>query len=143
TEALRAQAVTDYLVDIFRVSDPKGAPGGMKLTAREVLDAGAKQIQLQLAQEPQTEASFSMVLGRIYAGLGENDRAIALLGRALLLRPADERGEMFHADALALLARAQYERGDYAAASNSSAAANLAHHARGPPDSPMIAQDLA
>ena len=142
-EALRAQAVTDYLVDIFRVSDPKGTPGGMKLTAREVLDAGAKQIQLQLAQQPQTEASFSIVLGRIYAGLGENDRAIALLQRALHLHPVDARDERLHADALALLARAQYERGDYAAASNSSAAASLAHHARGLPDSPMIAQDLA
>ena len=142
-EALRAQAVTDYLVDIFKISDPKGTPGGLKLTAREVLDAGAKQIKLQLAQQPQTEASFSIVLGRIYAGLGENDQAIALLKRALLLHPVDEREAMFHSDALALLARAQYESGDYTAASNSSAAASQAHHATGPPDSPMIAQDLA
>ncbi len=115
----------------------------MKLTAREVLDAGAEQMQLQLAQQPQLEASFSIVLGRIYAGLGENERAIALLQRALRLLPADGHGEMLHADTLALLARAQYEKGDYAAASNSSSAASLAHHARGLPDSAMIAQDLA
>src|SRR5450631_2423214 len=100
-EALRAQAVTHYLVDIFRVADPKGTPGGMKLTAREVLDAGAKQMQLRLAQQPQLEASFSLVLGTIYGGLGENERAITLLQRALLLRQGDERDEISRADTLA------------------------------------------
>lgn len=142
-EALRAQAVTRYLVDIFQVADPKGTPGGVKLSAREVLDAGAKQLQPRLAQQPQLEASFSLVLGRIYAGLGENERAITLLQRALALRRGDERDGVSHADTLALLARAQYEKGDYPAATRSSAAANVEHLARGKPASAMIAQDLA
>ena len=142
-EALRARAVTRYLVDVFRVADPKGTPGGVKLTAREVLDAGAKQLQTQLAQQPQLEASFSVVLGTIYAGLGENERTITLLQRALVLRPGDERDEISHADTLALLARAQYEKGDYAAAARSSAAANVEHRAHGKPESAAIAQDLA
>ena len=142
-EALRAQTVTRYLVDMFRVADPKGTPGGVKLSAREVLDAGAKQLQTQLAQQPQLEASFSVVLGTIYGGLGENERAITLLQRALVLRPGDERDEISHADTLALLARAQYENGDYAAAARSSAAANVEHRAHGKPESAMIAQDLA
>ena len=142
-EALRARTVTRYLVDVFRVADPKGTPGGVKLTAREVLDAGAKQLQTQLAQQPQLEASFSVVLGTIYAGLGENDRTITLLQRALVLRPGDERDEISHADTLALLARAQYEKGDYAAAARSSAAANVEHRAHGKSESAAIAQDLA
>jgi hypothetical protein len=73
--------VTQYLVGVFCVADPKGMPGGLKLSAREVLDAGAKRMQLQLAQQPQLEASFSAVLGTIYQGLGENERAVALLER--------------------------------------------------------------
>ena len=141
--ALRAQAVTRYLVGIFQVADPKGTPGGLKLSAREVLDVGTKQMQQQLSQQPQLEASFSQVLGRIYGGLGENERAIVLLQRALALHPIDEQDPASHADTLALLARAQYETGDYAAASRSSAQATLEHHARGLGESAMIAQDLA
>jgi eukaryotic-like serine/threonine-protein kinase len=141
--ALRAQAVTHYLVDVFRVADPKGMPGGLKLSAREVVDAGAKRMQLQLAKQPQLEASFSVVLGTIYQGLGENERAIALLQRSLALRPVDERDDVSHADTLALLARAQYEKGDYPAAALSSGAARAEHRAEGKAQSSMLAQDLA
>ena len=141
--ALRAQAVTRYLVGIFQVADPKGTPGGLKLSAREVLDVGAKQMQLQLSEQPQLEASFSLVLGTIYGGLGENERAIALLQRALALHPVDEQDQISHADTLALLARAQYESGDYPAATRSSAQAKMEHQAQGISESAMIAQDLA
>ncbi|HXI49810.1 MAG TPA: serine/threonine-protein kinase [Steroidobacteraceae bacterium] len=141
--ALRAQAVTRYLVGIFQVADPRGTPGGLKLSAREVLDVGTKQMQLQLAQQPQLEASFSLVLGTIYGGLGENERAIALLQRALALHPVDAQDQISHADTLALLARAQYETGDYVAATRSSVEANIEHRAHAMSRSAMIAQDLA
>ena len=141
--ALRAQAVTQYLVDVFRVADPKGVPGGLKLSAREVLDAGAKRIQLQLSNQPQLEASLSVVLGTIYQGLGENERAIALLQRSLALRPVDVSDDISHADTLALLTRAQYEKGDYSAAASASIEALAEHRAGGKLASPMIAQDLA
>jgi tetratricopeptide (TPR) repeat protein len=142
-QALRAQALTHYLVDVFRVADPKVMPGGLKLSAREVLDLGARRMEQQLAHEPQLEASFSVMLGTIYQGLGENERAIALLQRALVLHPVDERGDISRADTLGLLARAQYEKGDYDAASITSAEAQTEHHVRNTTDSPMIAQDLA
>ena len=140
--ALRAQAVTQYLVDVFRVADPKGMPGGLKLSAREVLDVGAKRIQLQLAQQPQLEASFSAVLGTIYQGLGENERAVTLLQRSIDLQSADD-VDVSHADTLALLARARYEKGEYPAASIASHQALVEHRAQGSVDSPAIAQDLA
>jgi eukaryotic-like serine/threonine-protein kinase len=142
-EALRAHTVTQYLVDIFRVSDPTGTPGGVKLSAREVLDAGAGKMQAQLVQQPQLEASFSVVLAKIYAGLGESDRTIALLERALTLPHETQRGETSHADTLALLARAQYEKGDYSSAARNSEAARIEHGAEGKPEGAMIARDLA
>ena len=141
--ALRTQAVTQYLVDVFRVADPKGMPGGLRLSAREVLDAGAKRMQLQLAKQPQLEASFSAVLGTIYQGLGDNERAVALLQRSLALRMVGEGDDVSHADTLALLARAQYEKADYPAASIASIAALAEHRAQGKLDSPKVAQDLA
>ena len=141
--ALRARAVTHYLVDVFRVADPKGVPGGLKLSAREVLDAGAKRMQLQFTDQPQLEASFSAVLGTIYQNLGENDRAVALLQRSLALCPRDECNDIAHADTLALLARAQYEKGDYSAAAINSVQAQSEHRASGKPVSSLVAQDLA
>ncbi|HEY0799423.1 MAG TPA: serine/threonine-protein kinase [Steroidobacteraceae bacterium] len=140
--ALRAQAVTHYLVDVFRVADPKGVPGGLRLSAREVLDVGAKRMQLQLADQPQLAASFSAVLGTIYQNLGENDRAVMLLQRSLTLCPRDECNEISHADTLAQLARAQYEKGDYSAAAINSAQAQ-SEHRTGNPVSPLVARDLA
>ena len=38
-QATRAQTVTRFLIDMFRFADPKGAPGGVRLTAKEMLDA--------------------------------------------------------------------------------------------------------
>jgi len=141
--ALRAQAVTQYLVDVFRVADPKLMPGGLKLSVREVLDAGARRLQGQLEQQPQLEASFSVVLGSIYQGLGENDRAIDLLQHSLNLGAANGPGDVSRADTLALLARAQYEKGDYSSSAATSIQARTEHLAQGRIDSPVIASDLA
>lgn len=141
--ASRAQAVTHYLVDVFRVADPKGVPGGLRLSAREVLDLGAKRLQLQLNDQPQLEASFSAVLGTIYQNLGENERAVTLLQRSLTLRTQAERGEVSHADTLALLARAQYEKGDYAASALSSAQAQREHETGANKTNALVARDLA
>ncbi len=141
--ALRAQAVTQYLVDVFRVADPKRMPGGLKLSVREVLDAGTKRLQSQLDQQPQLEATFSVVLGSIYQGLGENDRAVDLLQHSLNVSAANWPGDASHADTLALLARAQYEKGDYGSAAATTARARAEHLAQGKTGSPMIAKDLA
>ena len=141
--ASRAQAVTHYLVDVFRVADPKGVPGGLRLSAREVLDLGAKRMQQQLNDQPQLEASFSAVLGTIYQNLGENERAVTLLQRSLTLGTQAERSEVSHADTLALLARAQYEKGDYAASALSSAQAQREHETGANKPNALVAQDLA
>ena len=141
--ASRAQAVAHYLVDVFRVADPKGVPGGLRLSAREVLDLGAKRMQQQLNDQPQLEASFSAVLGTIYQNLGENERAVTLLQRSLTVRTQAERSDVSHADTLALLARAQYEKGDYAASALSSAQAQREHESGANKPNALVAQDLA
>ena len=141
-QALRAQAVTNYLVDVFRVADPRSTPGGSRMSVRDVLDAGVKRMQGQLVRQPQLEASFSEVLGTIYQGLGEYDRATVLLQRSLALRN-DWREETVYPDTLAKLARAQYESGDYAAATRDTAKALAAHTAQSGPNSPRVARDLA
>jgi tetratricopeptide (TPR) repeat protein/predicted Ser/Thr protein kinase len=141
-QAQRAETVTDFLIGIFRVADPRGTPGGAKFSARDVLDSGAKRLQTGLDREPQLASSLAEVLGKVYGELGEYDRAIALLQRSLVLRGDRKADDGAVADTISMLARAQYEKGDYASALQNAQHALNAHRSRGKAASPMIAADL-
>ena len=54
-ERARAEQVSAFLVDIFKASDP-GEARGETITARELLDRGAKRIESELEGEPETRA---------------------------------------------------------------------------------------
>ena len=138
-QARQAETITGFLIDTFRVADPKGAPGGVKLSAVDVLDAGAHRLDAQLSSEPELASRFAAVLGTIYLELGQDDRAITLFGHALELRhaAADDAGLR------AQLARAQYEKGDYAAAEKNVELALLSHRASAGANSAIVAEDLA
>lgn len=139
-EARRTAAVSGFLIDIFRVADPKRMPGGVKLSALDILDAGTQRLDAQLAGQPQLATRFAQVLGTIYAELGQYDRAIALLRRAL---DSHDASAVEAADTLSLLARAEYEKGDYAAAARDADAALAAHGAHTGPRSAVAAADIA
>ncbi len=142
TQARQAETVTAFLIDTFRVADPKSAPGGVKLSAIDVLDAGARRLDAQLSDEPELGSRFAAVLGAIYLELGQDDRAIALLERSLELQhtTADDSTK---ADIFAQLARAQYEKGDYTAAEKNVDLALTTHRARTGASSAIVASDLA
>jgi len=138
-QARQAETVTAFLIDTFRVADPKGAPGGVKLSAVDVLDAGARRLDTQLSNEPELASRFAAVLAAIYLELGQDDRAITLFGHALELQHAE--GD--DADLRTQLARAQYEKGDYAAAEKNADLALTAHRANAGASSAVVAHDLA
>ncbi len=77
----RAEQVTDFLIDLFEVSDPKNALGE-SLTARELLDRGAKRVERDLATQPDDRALLMDTIGRIYTNLGLYDPADELLTNA-------------------------------------------------------------
>ncbi len=141
-QARQAETVTAFLVDTFRVADPKGAPGGVKLSAVDVLDAGAQRLDAQLASQPELASRFAAVLGSIYQELGQYDRAIALLNRSLALKNTAP-DDPAKADILAQLARAQYEKGDYAAAEKNAGVALTTHRDSAGANSAIVARDLA
>ncbi|NKF23722.1 serine/threonine-protein kinase [Solimonas marina] len=79
-EADRAQATRDFLIGVFRASDPRVAsdkPRG-QITARELLDQSAGRITTQFANDPQTEIELLGTVADIYGELGETDRYHAL-----------------------------------------------------------------
>ncbi len=81
---LRAEKVSEFLTDLFAVSDPEKAPGEMP-TARDLLDEGAGRIDNELTDEPITRAALMHTMGVAYMNLGVYDRAETLLQEALTI----------------------------------------------------------
>jgi serine/threonine-protein kinase len=116
-ETARAIAVKDFLVSVFRASDPRIAsdqPRG-QITARELLDASADRIEKQFDADPELELLGTVAL--ICRELGETDRYIALQAHEMQLARA-RFGELHPVITDVLLDRADdaIARSDYPAA---------------------------
>lgn len=81
-EAAKAQQMSEFLMGLFRGADPRQAKGA-ELTARELLDRGVRQVDRELAAQPETRADMLQVLGQTYIELGIYDAAERVLSRAL------------------------------------------------------------
>jgi len=111
-EARRATAIKDFLVGVFRASDPRIAadkPRG-QITARELLDISSQQIEGAFKQQPETQIELLGVTADIYRELDETQRSTALYARETelgkqQLGPVDPRtidgllGQAYNADA--------------------------------------------
>lgn len=116
TEAATATQTTEFLVSLFRVSDPSESRGNT-ITAREILDAGATRIERELAGQPAVQARLMGTMGEVYTGLGLYDRADSLLRSAL--RRADAGTQRRAGSALQIqtaLGRTLHYKGRYAEA---------------------------
>ena len=84
-EAETAQQTSDFLIELFRVSDPSEARGN-SITAREVLDRGTETIDEELAEQPEVQARLMVTMGQVYQNLGLLEEAEDLLMTALQVR---------------------------------------------------------
>lgn len=107
SEAAKAKAVSQYLVTLFEAADPERTKGD-KLTVREVLDAGTKNVNTQFANLPDTLAEMQAVLGKTYASMSQPQTALPLL-KAASLAAETKHGSKSIAHARALYAQAQAE----------------------------------
>ena len=111
-----ARAVTDFLVETFKVADPDGE-GGAKLTAREVLDRGAAQVVDGLAGKPEVQSRLLQAIGRVYRNLGLQAEAAQNLQRALdLTRARRATDPVAYTSALVDLGSVRLAAGEYARA---------------------------
>ncbi len=85
--AIEAEEVVDFLVDLFRQSDPHQSLGA-SITAREMLDRGTAEIQDRLEGQPLPRARLLDTMGRVYEQLGLVAEGRPLLEEALQLREA-------------------------------------------------------
>lgn len=81
----RADRITKFMTNMFRVSDPSEARGN-SITAREILDKASKDIGAGLAEDPQLQAEMMNVMGDVYDELGLYPVAESLLTRAIEIR---------------------------------------------------------
>jgi len=77
TERTRAEQVSSFLVELFELSDPTKSRGN-QVTARELLDIGARRVSAGLDDQPETRATLLGTIGRVYDSLGLYSDAIAL-----------------------------------------------------------------
>ena len=80
----RAKRITDFMTQMFKVSDPSEARGNT-ITVREVLDKASRDIDSGLASDPQVQAQMMSVMGEVYENLGLYSREYDLLTRALTI----------------------------------------------------------
>jgi serine/threonine protein kinase/tetratricopeptide (TPR) repeat protein len=115
-EAETTRQVSDFLVDLFEVSDPR-LNRGDTVTARELLDRGAARMDKQLARQPLVHARLQTLMGRTYRNLGLFDPAAALLEQALATRDATlGRNDPETVRTITILARLHLDRRDTAKA---------------------------
>ena len=84
-ERLTAQRESQFLEGIFAAATPNRARG-QQITARELLDQGAKRVDRELAADPRLQGTMLYNIGRAYSALGLYDRAEPELARAYALR---------------------------------------------------------
>ncbi len=150
-EALRADAVRKFLVDVLKQADPD-ENHGQPITARALLDKGEWQIEGRLDDRPALQADITALLGQLHRDLGDTAHGEVLLQRALALSagasvPSDVRGRVLvavaameadskatfaaslaHArEALALLASEPQRNAEYIARAHRIVGENLTH----------------
>ncbi len=87
-QAESANRVTEYLVQLFEVSDP-GVARGRTITTREILDRGRDQVA-GLEAEPRIKGRLEHTMGRVYTNLGFYDEAAEMLEAAVLTLQAPD-----------------------------------------------------
>ncbi len=116
-EAERTEAVKEFLLSLFELSDPSERADGT-ISAHELLAQGAARVEDELAGEPALQAEMMTVLGEIYVKLGNFDQAQSLYERALALRrsvfdaESAEVGASLHALSALALDRSDFDEAE-------------------------------
>lgn len=81
-EAKTTLRVSEFLTDLFKVSEPNEARGNA-IKAREILDKGVEKIGKELADEPEVQARLMWTMGKVYSNLGLYRKAGPILEQSV------------------------------------------------------------
>ncbi|HEY6126945.1 MAG TPA: serine/threonine-protein kinase [Candidatus Acidoferrum sp.] len=88
-ELARANRVTDFMTNMFKISDPSEARGN-SVTAREILDKAAREVDPGLNYDPRLQVEMMQVMANVYRRLGLYSVSQSLLERAIQVAEAAE-----------------------------------------------------
>jgi tetratricopeptide (TPR) repeat protein len=118
-KTMTAERTVEFVKSMFEVADPSEARGAT-ITAREILDRGAAEIEHGLNAEPSVKAELQTTLGEVYGGLGLDRQSEAIIRRGLAVKGVDPstRAREYTALGEAVLRRGEYAEalGDFAQA---------------------------
>jgi eukaryotic-like serine/threonine-protein kinase len=84
-ESAQRTRITDFMTNMFKVSDPSEGRGN-SITAREILDKASKEIGTGLGKDPEVQSQMMYVMGDVYKNLGLYSSAEPLLERSVEIR---------------------------------------------------------
>jgi serine/threonine protein kinase/Tfp pilus assembly protein PilF len=111
----KARQALALLVGVIENADPYKT-GGRRLTARDVLDQGARRVSRELAAAPEVQAELMDAIGRAYLGIGSPEQSAPLLARAFELRRTQGAEPLELAASVSSLAQLREQQGRYAEA---------------------------
>ncbi len=85
--AKNANAVRDFLLNVFDSANPDKSPGKVP-TASELLDSGVRRIDTELGNQPELQAQLLDTMGMAYSFLVQIDKATDILRRARTIAAA-------------------------------------------------------
>jgi hypothetical protein len=90
TEAGRATATKDFLVSLFRASDPRIAQEKRReeITAKQLLDLGSARIEKEFATQPELQIELLGLTAQIYDNLADEERYATVQKRRIELARA-------------------------------------------------------
>ncbi|MEM9553074.1 MAG: serine/threonine-protein kinase [Acidobacteriota bacterium] len=132
----RAELVTRFLVDMLADGNPT-AGGSPLVDVASLLDTATRRAQLELADDPQTQATLLSTIASVHQGLGQLDAALDLAKEALVLGRESGGNRLASARSWHQIAAIQRDRGEIEAAEESLRTALLEYYAAGV-RSPML-----
>ena len=87
----RADRIAEFMTGIFKASDPNEKLG--TITAKELLDKAASDIDTGLSKDPELQASMMHVIGRAYMYQGFYSRAQSLFERGINVNSSADQQE--------------------------------------------------
>lgn len=135
-EAETAREVTEFVVGLFEGADP-AVTRGREVTARELLDRGASELDAATVGRPEVRARLLEALGGIYITIGQPETAVRQLEEAVaLLRARAAPRDEALMEALRELSRAEQQRDRHAESLAAAAEAAAIAGERLPPGDP-------
>ena len=112
-EAASADAVSNYLVGLFNLTQPDSTQG-RSVSARELLDQGTQTLDRQWTGEPTVKAHLLSTLGSVYYQLGALDQAANLFNHSIEIYTHETGADSpVVADLSNSLGEVELDKGDY------------------------------